>query len=150
MGYVNFSTILSKKLIRITEEGNSQYYVQIMNKILWQLIQFSRLEYCYLKSVLNNSHDADEKQSYNLILQYKIYTNNKYFLIFICFNFFSYQEREDTLLIHAARLGKEDVVDLLLLAGARIEATNTVTKTVKLSQVMLTEYTCMHIFPFIY
>ena len=60
-------------------------------------------------------------------------------------------EREDTLLIHAARLGKEDVVDLLLLAGAHIEATNKVTKTVKLGYVIFTEYTCMHTcIPFLY
>jgi hypothetical protein len=36
------------------------------------------------------------------------------------------QEQEDTLLIKAARLGKEDVVSLLLHAGAAIEATNEV------------------------
>ena len=111
-------------------------------------IQFSRLKYCNLKSVFNNSHDANETIIQPHLVVQDIYTNNKYFLIFLCF-FFSYQEKEDTLLIHAARLGKEDVVDLLLLAGAHIEATNKVTKTVKLSQVMLTEYTCMHAFLFI-
>ena len=37
----------------------------------------------------------------------------------------------DTLLIHAARLGKEDVVDLLLFAGADKEATDKVTETIQ-------------------
>jgi hypothetical protein len=75
-----------------------------------------------LKSVFNNNHDAD----------YKHHTTSscstRYIPIIIIFFsssasiFFTYQEKEDTLLIHAARLGKEDVVDLLLLAGAHIEA----------------------------
>lgn len=139
MGYVNFPRILSNKLIRIVQDGNSQYYVHIMNKIhicscIWQLsrrIYFSRLKYCYLKSVFNNNHDADETIIQpHLVVQdiYQLYIFS-YLPLQICF----YQEKEDTLLIHAARLGKEDVVDLLLLAGAHIEATNKVTKTVKLS-----------------
>jgi hypothetical protein len=37
------------------------------------------------------------------------------------------QEKGDTLLIKAARLGKDHVVCLLLHAGAAIEATNEVT-----------------------
>ena len=36
-------------------------------------------------------------------------------------------EQANTLLIKAAKLGKEDVVSLLLHAGAAIEATNKVT-----------------------
>ena len=37
------------------------------------------------------------------------------------------QRRADTLLTKASKLGKEDVVHLLLYAGAAIEATNEVT-----------------------
>ena len=43
------------------------------------------------------------------------------------------QEKEDTLLITAARSGKEDVVSLLLHAGAVTEATNKVNNTVGFS-----------------
>ena len=66
---------------------------------------------------------------YNRLLS-KIYINI-YFSYLPVLLFYSYQEKEDTILIHATRLGKEDVVDLLFLAGADIEATNKVTNTVQ-------------------
>ena len=43
------------------------------------------------------------------------------------FNILIFQQFGVTLLIKAARLGKEDVVKLLIDAGAAIEATNKVT-----------------------
>ena len=143
MGYVNFPSIMSNKLIRITQDGNSQYYVHIMNKIhicssigkLSSRIQFSRLKYCYLRSVFNNNHDAEYNHHTTSSCSTRYIPIINIFLSSSASNFFSYQEKEDTLLIHAARLGKEDVVDLLLLAGAHIEATNKVTKTVKLGYV---------------
>ena len=51
---------------------------------------------------------------------------NEIIIIYYYFPFLPTQEKEDTLLIKAARLGKEDVLLLLLDAGAAIEATNKV------------------------
>lgn len=37
-----------------------------------------------------------------------------------------HQEKQDTILVKAAKLGKQDIVDMLLAVGADIEATNKV------------------------
>ena len=53
-------------------------------------------------------------------------------------SFLFQKEKKDTLLIKAARLGKEDVLQVLLNAGAAIEATNKVMFALKLC--VLTNY----------
>ncbi len=53
-------------------------------------------------------------------------------------SFLFQKDKEDTLLIKAARLGKEDVLQVLLNAGAAIEATNKVMFALKLR--VLTNY----------